>query len=49
MQLVRTIPAAWRMPELRTFKCAQCGVLRTEEFVPAPGRKDPRHRIARKK
>ena len=38
MLLVRTIPAVAHLPELRTFRCQCCGVLRTDE-IPSKQRK----------
>jgi hypothetical protein len=33
MEYVRTIPAAEGLPELHTFRCGECGSLRTIEPI----------------
>lgn len=31
MKLIRTIPAAWILPELRSYRCEACANIRTVE------------------
>jgi hypothetical protein len=36
MDVFRTIPAAWTVPALLTWKCPRCGIFKTDE--PPPGK-----------